>query len=64
MYIYLAVNIYGFRCWGLVDDGQIGWVDERNVLLSAAHVRVAGTHLIRFFLFVTISVVLQQNMMP
>ena len=22
------------KCWGLVDDGQIGWVDGKNVLLS------------------------------
>ena len=24
------------KCWGLVDDGQIGWVDDTNVLLGAA----------------------------
>ena len=24
------------KCWGLVDDGQVGWVDDTNVLLGAA----------------------------
>jgi hypothetical protein len=50
--VYLAVSTGGYhtcaiskkddastsmiKCWGLVDDGQIGWVDDTNVLLGAA----------------------------
>ena len=26
------------KCWGLVDDGQVGWVDDTNVLLGAASI--------------------------
>jgi hypothetical protein len=41
-----SINI--LKCWGLVDDGQIGWADGQNTLGGAPDSRRlhAGSHVL------------------